>query len=73
MTGMFVCARAAVRHMVPGVRIVNTASMLGFSGGWYSKVKGSPHDLYKTALNSVLQRFRRRWGQEPSPAHSSSR
>ena len=35
MTGMFICARTAVRHMVPGGRIVNTASMLGLSGGWY--------------------------------------
>jgi NAD(P)-dependent dehydrogenase (short-subunit alcohol dehydrogenase family) len=38
MTGMFVCARAAVRHMVTGGRIVNTASMLGLSGGRYPNI-----------------------------------
>ena len=36
MTGVFVCAREAARHMLAagrGGRIVNTASIMGFSGG----------------------------------------
>jgi len=36
MTGVFLCARAAARHMLAsgrGGRIVNTASIMGFSGG----------------------------------------
>lgn len=36
MTGVFLCAREAARHMLAGGRggrIVNTASILGFSGG----------------------------------------
>ena len=36
MTGVFLCAREAARHMLAGKhggRIVNTASIMGFSGG----------------------------------------
>ena len=36
MTGVFICAREAARHMLAsgrGGRIVNTASIMGFSGG----------------------------------------
>ena len=36
MTGVFLCAREAARHMLAsgrGGRIVNTASIMGFSGG----------------------------------------
>jgi NAD(P)-dependent dehydrogenase (short-subunit alcohol dehydrogenase family) len=36
MTGVFLCAREAARHMIAsgrGGRIVNTASIMGFSGG----------------------------------------
>lgn len=35
MTGVFLCAREAARHMLAGRggRIVNTASIMGFSGG----------------------------------------
>lgn len=36
MTGLFLCAREAARHMLAGGRggrIVNTASIMGFSGG----------------------------------------
>jgi NAD(P)-dependent dehydrogenase (short-subunit alcohol dehydrogenase family) len=36
MTGVFLCARAAARHMLAGRgggRIINTASIMGFSGG----------------------------------------
>lgn len=35
LTGVFLCARAAARHMIPNRRgvIVNTASIMGLSGG----------------------------------------
>jgi len=35
LTGVFLCARAAARHMIPKNRgaIVNTASIMGLSGG----------------------------------------
>jgi NAD(P)-dependent dehydrogenase (short-subunit alcohol dehydrogenase family) len=36
MTGVFICAREAARHMLAsgrGGRIINTASIMGFSGG----------------------------------------
>ena len=36
MTGIFLCARAAARHMIDAKRggaIVNTASIMGLSGG----------------------------------------
>ena len=36
MTGVFLCAREAARHMIAkgrGGRIINTASIMGFSGG----------------------------------------
>src|SRR5207247_4527471 len=36
MTGVFLCAREAARHMLAsgrGGRIINTASIMGFSGG----------------------------------------
>jgi NAD(P)-dependent dehydrogenase (short-subunit alcohol dehydrogenase family) len=33
LTGAFLCARAAARHMLAGGSIVNTASIMGLSGG----------------------------------------
>jgi NAD(P)-dependent dehydrogenase (short-subunit alcohol dehydrogenase family) len=33
LTGAFLCARAAARHMQAGAAIVNTASIMGLSGG----------------------------------------
>jgi NAD(P)-dependent dehydrogenase (short-subunit alcohol dehydrogenase family) len=33
LTGAFLCARAAARHMPEGASIVNTASIMGLSGG----------------------------------------
>lgn len=38
MTGMFLCARAATRHMRDGGGIVNTASILGIPGGWHLNI-----------------------------------
>jgi NAD(P)-dependent dehydrogenase (short-subunit alcohol dehydrogenase family) len=60
MTGMFICARAAVRHMVPGGRIVNTASMLGLSGGWY------PNIAYQATKGAVVN-MTRSWAVEWAP------
>jgi NAD(P)-dependent dehydrogenase (short-subunit alcohol dehydrogenase family) len=60
MTGMFICARTAVRHMVPGGRIVNTASMLGLSGGWY------PNIAYQATKGAVVN-MTRSWAIEWAP------
>jgi NAD(P)-dependent dehydrogenase (short-subunit alcohol dehydrogenase family) len=60
MTGMFICARAAVRHMIPGGRIVNTASMLGLSGGWY------PNIAYQATKGAVVN-MTRSWAVEWAP------
>lgn len=58
MTGMFLCARAAVRHMGPaGGRIVNTASVLGISGGWY------PNIAYQATKGAVVN-MTRSWAVE---------
>jgi NAD(P)-dependent dehydrogenase (short-subunit alcohol dehydrogenase family) len=57
MTGMFLCARAAVRHMQPGGRIVNTASILGLSGGWY------PNIAYQATKGAVVN-MTRSWAIE---------
>jgi NAD(P)-dependent dehydrogenase (short-subunit alcohol dehydrogenase family) len=50
VTGSFLCARAAARHMLPrGVgRIVNIASIMGFSGGIY------PNAGYQTSKGAVV-------------------
>jgi NAD(P)-dependent dehydrogenase (short-subunit alcohol dehydrogenase family) len=60
MTGMFICARAAVRHMVSGGRVVNTASMLGLSGGWY------PNIAYQATKGAVVN-MTRSWAIEWAP------
>jgi gluconate 5-dehydrogenase/2-deoxy-D-gluconate 3-dehydrogenase len=60
MTGMFICARAAVRHMATGGRIVNTASMLGLSGGWY------PNIAYQATKGAVVN-MTRSWAIEWAP------
>jgi gluconate 5-dehydrogenase/2-deoxy-D-gluconate 3-dehydrogenase len=57
MTGMFICARTAVRHMRPGGRIVNTASILGLSGGWY------PNIAYQATKGAVVN-MTRSWAIE---------
>ncbi len=60
MTGMFICARTAVRHMPPGGRLVNTASMLGLSGGWY------PNIAYQATKGAVVN-MTRSWAIEWAP------
>lgn len=60
MTGMFICARAAVRHMATGGRIVNTASVLGLSGGWY------PNIAYQATKGAVVN-MTRSWAIEWAP------
>jgi NAD(P)-dependent dehydrogenase (short-subunit alcohol dehydrogenase family) len=60
MTGMFVCARTAARHMTRGGRIVNTASMLGLSGGWY------PNIAYQ-AMKGAVVNMTRSWAIEWAP------
>lgn len=52
VTGSFLCARAAARGMVRGGRIVNIASMLGFSGGLY------PNVSYQTSKGAVVNMTR---------------
>ncbi len=50
VTGSFLCARAAARHMLAGRggRIVNLASIMGFSGGIY------PNAAYQTSKGAVV-------------------
>jgi len=50
VTGSFLCARAAARHMLAGSggRIVNLASIMGFSGGIY------PNVAYQTSKGAVV-------------------
>jgi len=57
MTGMFLCARAAARHMTSGGSIVNTASALGLSGGWY------PNIVYQATKGAVVN-MTRSWAVE---------
>lgn len=54
MTGMFLCARAAARHMLPAGegRIVNTASVMGLSGGLY------PNVSYQTTKGAIVNMTR---------------
>src|SRR5262249_4096650 len=56
MTGVFLCARAAARHMLAsgrGGRIVNTASIMGFSGGGLY-----PNISYQATKGAVVQMTR---------------
>lgn len=55
MTGMFICARAAARHMVPAGSgaIVNTASIMGLSGGGLY-----PNISYQTTKGGVVNMTR---------------
>ena len=50
VTGSFLCAREAARHMLPkgGGSIVNIASIMGFSGGIY------PNVAYQTSKGAVV-------------------
>ncbi|MDQ4408739.1 MULTISPECIES: SDR family oxidoreductase [unclassified Rhizobium] len=60
MTGMFFCARAAARHMKRGGTIVNTASILGMSGGFY------PNIVYQATKGAVVN-MTRSWAIEWAP------
>ncbi len=53
-TGSFLCARAAARHMLGqgGGRIVNLASIMGFSGGIF------PNASYQTSKGAVVNMTR---------------
>ncbi|SFU00308.1 SDR family NAD(P)-dependent oxidoreductase [Paraburkholderia aspalathi] len=64
MTGMFLCARAAARHLKAsgGGTIVNTASILGLSGGWY------PNIAYQATKGAVVN-MTRSWAVEWAPYH----
>jgi NAD(P)-dependent dehydrogenase (short-subunit alcohol dehydrogenase family) len=56
MTGMFLCARAAARHMIAAGRggaIVNTASIMGLSGGGLY-----PNISYQTTKGAVVNMTR---------------
>jgi NAD(P)-dependent dehydrogenase (short-subunit alcohol dehydrogenase family) len=57
MTGMFLCARAAARHMTSGGSIVNTASVVGLSGGWF------PNIVYQATKGAVVN-MTRSWAVE---------
>lgn len=54
VTGSFLCARAAARHMLErnDGRIVNLASIMGFSGGIY------PNAAYQTSKGAVVNMTR---------------
>lgn len=54
MTGMFLCARAAARHMLAAGegRIVNAASVMGLSGGLY------PNVSYQTTKGAIVNMTR---------------
>lgn len=60
MTGMFFCARAAARHMRTGGTIINTASILGMSGGFY------PNIVYQATKGAVVN-MTRSWAIEWAP------
>ena len=56
MTGVFLCARAAARHMIAGGRggrIVNTTSIMGLSGGGLY-----PNISYQTTKGAVVNMTR---------------
>jgi NAD(P)-dependent dehydrogenase (short-subunit alcohol dehydrogenase family) len=62
MTGMLLCARAAASRMNPerGGSIVNTASVLGLSGGYY------PNIAYQATKGAVVN-MTRSWAIEWAP------
>jgi NAD(P)-dependent dehydrogenase (short-subunit alcohol dehydrogenase family) len=53
MTGTFLCARAAARHMSAGGSIVNIASIMGLSGGGLY-----PNISYQTSKGGVVNMTR---------------
>ena len=53
LTGSFLCARAAARHMTTGGSIVNIASIMGLSGGGLY-----PNISYQTSKGGVVNMTR---------------
>jgi NAD(P)-dependent dehydrogenase (short-subunit alcohol dehydrogenase family) len=53
LTGTFLCARAAARHMLAGASIVNMASIMGLSGGGLY-----PNISYQTSKGGVVNMTR---------------
>ncbi len=62
MTGMLLCARGAAKHMTMGGSIVNTASVLGLSGGWF------PNIAYQASKGAVVN-MTRSWAVEWASHH----
>ncbi|MFM0632165.1 SDR family NAD(P)-dependent oxidoreductase [Paraburkholderia xenovorans] len=62
MTGMLLCARSAAKHMTKGGSIVNTASVLGLSGGWF------PNIAYQASKGAVVN-MTRSWAVEWASYH----
>ena len=61
-TGVFLCARAAARHMIAretGGRIVNIASIMGFSGGLYPNAS---YNASKGAVVNLTRALAVEWG-----------
>lgn len=65
MTGVFLCAREAARHMLAsgrGGRIVNTASIMGFSGGGlYPNIS---YQATKGAVVNMTRALAVEWAQQ---------
>jgi NAD(P)-dependent dehydrogenase (short-subunit alcohol dehydrogenase family) len=63
MTAMFVCARTAARHMLKagGGRIVNTASIMGLSGGLYPNAS---YQATKGAVVNLTRALAVEWARE---------
>ena len=65
MTGVFLCARAAARHMIAGGRggrIVNTASIMGFSGG--GLYPNTSYQATKGAVVNMTRSFAVEWAKQ---------
>jgi gluconate 5-dehydrogenase/2-deoxy-D-gluconate 3-dehydrogenase len=64
MTGVFLCAREAARHMLAGGRggrIVNTASIMGISGGHYPNLA---YHATKGAVVTMTRALAMEWARE---------
>jgi NAD(P)-dependent dehydrogenase (short-subunit alcohol dehydrogenase family) len=74
MTGVFLCAREAARHMLAGGRggrIVNTASIMGFSGGGlYPNIS---YQATKGAVVNMTRALAVEWARQVSESTRSRR
>src|ERR1051326_3008111 len=64
MTGVLLCAREAARHMIAGTRggrIVNTASIMGFSGG--GLYPNTSYQATKGAVVNMTRSFAVEWAK----------